>query len=118
MRLHTKGMDARRGVKPMVVRLRPGIAPAQVREQLRSVPFTAERSLMRPSPHQPLRGDRVRGALASAATPQTPFCVQTLRASHALHAWRCYSPLVWNAKPRGSCLALRAMHGWRTFVYY
>jgi hypothetical protein len=41
---------------------------------------------------------------ASFATPQTPFCVQTLRAGHALRAWRCptgtsfgrYSPLVWN----------------------
>ena len=26
---------------------------------------------------------------ASLATPQTPFCGQTLRAGHALHAWRC-----------------------------
>jgi len=51
---------------------------------------------------------------ARLATPQTPFCVQTLRASHALRAWRRYSPLVWNAKLRGSCLALRVMHGWRT----
>jgi len=40
---------------------------------------------------------------ASFATPQTPFCVQTPSfgfryhgASHALRAWRCYSPLVWN----------------------
>ena len=54
MRLITKGMDARRGVKPMVI------------------------------------------PLVSAATQQTPFCVQTLRAGHALRAWRCYSPLVWN----------------------
>jgi len=96
MRLNTKGMDARRGAQRMVVRLRPGIAPAQVREQPLSAPFTAERSLVRPSPHQPLRGYRVRGAFASFATPQTPFCVQTLRAGHALRAWRCYSPLVWN----------------------
>ena len=96
MRLNTKGMDARRGAQRMVMRLRPGIAPAQVREQPLSAPFTAERSLMRPSPHQPLRGYRVRGAFARLATPQTPFCVQTLRAGHAVHAWRCYSPLVWN----------------------
>jgi len=48
---------------------------------------------------------------ASLATWQTPFCVQTLRAAHALHAGRCYSPLVWNAKRHGSCLALRAKHG-------
>lgn len=34
--------------------------------------------------------------LANFATPQTPFCVQTLRAGHALRAWCCYSPLVWN----------------------
>ena len=55
---------------------------------------------------------------ASFATRQTPFCVHTLRAGHALRAWRCYSPLVWMAKPRGSRLALRAAHGRRTFVYY
>ena len=54
---------------------------------------------------------------ASFATPQTPFCVQTLRADHAVRAWRCYSPLAWNAKQRGSRLALRAQHGQRTFVY-
>ena len=54
---------------------------------------------------------------ASFATPQTPCCVQTLRDGHALRAWRCYSPLVWMAKLRGSCLALHAMHGRRTFVY-
>ena len=96
MRLNTKGMDARRGAQRMVVRLRHGIALAQVREQPLSAPFTAERSLMRHFPHQPLRGYRVRGALASAATPQTPFCVQTLRAGHALRAWRCCSPLIWN----------------------
>ncbi|HEY3328286.1 MAG TPA: hypothetical protein VGK14_14120, partial [Novimethylophilus sp.] len=50
--------------------------------------------------------------LASGATPQTPFCVQTPAlgfgyhgAGHALRAWRCYSPLVWNiTKPRGSRL--------------
>jgi len=42
--------------------------------------------------------------LASGATPQTLFFVQTLRAGHALRAWRCptgtsfgrYSPLIWN----------------------
>src|SRR3990167_4352067 len=55
---------------------------------------------------------------ASFATPQTPFCVQTLRAGHALRAWRCCSLLIWNAKPCNSRLALRAMHGWRTFVSY
>jgi len=54
MRLNTKGMDARRATKPMVI------------------------------------------PLASCTTPQTLFCVQTLRAGHALRAWRCYSPLVWN----------------------
>src|SRR3989338_10779400 len=61
--------------------------------------------------------------LASGATPQTPFCVQTPSfgfcchgAGHALRAWRCCSPLVWMAKLRGSCLALRAMHGRRTSV--
>ncbi|OAJ71006.1 hypothetical protein A7976_06070 [Methylobacillus sp. MM3] len=54
---------------------------------------------------------------ASFATPQTLFCIQTLRDGHALRAWRCYSPLVWMAKPRGSCLALRAMHGRRTVVF-
>ena len=54
MRLTTKGMDARRGVKPMVI------------------------------------------PLASAATPQTPFCVQTLRAGPALRAGRRCSPLIWN----------------------
>ena len=80
----------------MVVRLRHGIALAQVREQPLSAPFTAERSLMRHFPHQPLRGYRVRGAFASFVTLQTPFCVQTLRAGHALRAWRCYSSLVWN----------------------
>ena len=96
MRLNTKGVDARRGVKPMVVRLRPGIAPAQVREQPLSAPSTVERSLIRPSPHQPLRGYRVRGALASAATPQTPFCVQTLRADHALRAGLGTSCEIWS----------------------
>lgn len=33
---------------------------------------------------------------ASFATPQTPCCVHTLRAGHALRAWRCCSPLIWN----------------------
>lgn len=33
---------------------------------------------------------------ARPATWQTPFCGQTLRAGHALRAWRCCSPLVWN----------------------
>ena len=33
---------------------------------------------------------------ARLATPQTPFCVQPLRAGHALRAWRCCSPLIWN----------------------
>jgi hypothetical protein len=61
----------------------------------------------------------------SGATPHTPFCVQTPSfgfryhgAGHALRAWRCCSPLVWIAKRRGSRLALRAMHGRRTFVSY
>ena len=54
MRLHTTGIDARRGAQRMVV------------------PF------------------------ASCATPQVPCCVQTLRAGHALRAWRCCSPLIWN----------------------
>lgn len=54
MRLNTKGMDARRGARRMVI------------------PF------------------------ASSATPHMPFFVQTLRAGHALRAWCCYSPLVWN----------------------
>ena len=34
--------------------------------------------------------------LASCTTPQMPFYVQTLRAGHALHAWRCCSLLIWN----------------------
>ena len=69
----------------MVVRLRHGIALAQVREQPLSAPFTAERSLMRHFPHQPLRGYRVRGAFASFATPQTPFCIQTLSFGFCYH---------------------------------
>ena len=96
MRCNTKEMDARRKAKPMVVRLRPGIAPAQVREQSWSAPFTAERSLMHPFPHQPLRGYHVRGALARHATRQSLICVATLRDGYALRAWRCYSPLAWN----------------------
>ena len=43
MRCCKKALDARREAQRMVVRLRPGIAPAQVREQPLSAPFAAER---------------------------------------------------------------------------
>ena len=56
--------------------------------------------------------------LASGATPQTPFCIQpsglAMHCTHGVVAHRSFGI----TKLRDSRLALRAMHGQRTFVSY
>src|ERR1017187_1654756 len=80
MRMNTKGMDARRGAKPMVMRA--------ATRYLRS---SGCGSSPPSPPSRPGRSaDAVSGGvLARLATPQTPLFVHTLRASHALRALRC-----------------------------
>ena len=45
-----------------------------------------------------------KGMDARLVTPQASFCVATLRDGHALRAWRCCSPLIWNtSSPKHVC---------------
>ena len=92
MRLITKGMDARRGAQRIVV------------------PFASAATPRRKRPW---------------GAPQTPFRGQTGPAMHCAHGVVPQGlPLVVTrrlfgiTKPRDSRLALRAMHGRRTFVPY